>query len=188
MLRVSPIQYSLLKANAEGKPVLRDPAAPRVKKRVEDLPENQLEALITDYLRHRGWIVTKQHAGFFKKWIDGKLTGFTIGEKGQADWRAERPIYRRMVCRVGKEFMLPRRVILFRGKSAGQETPAASEALARSAPAHRHHGDLVQLFRVFCKVVSRAIRNARRRSADRSCRCPAESSVKGSTPAVRSVA
>ena len=94
MLRVSPEQYSLLKRNAEGKPVLRAPGTKRVrvKKRAEDLPENQLEKLVTDYLRHHGWICTKQHAGFFKRFVGGKMTGFTIGEKGQADWRAERPV------------------------------------------------------------------------------------------------
>ncbi|MDQ2899225.1 MAG: hypothetical protein M3Y07_05415, partial [Acidobacteriota bacterium] len=93
MLRVSPEQYSLLKRNAEGKPVLREPGVKkaRVKKRPEDLPENQLEAQVTGFLRNHGWICTKQHAGvFFRR---GTNTGaFTIGEKGQADWRAERPI------------------------------------------------------------------------------------------------
>ena len=85
MLRVSPEQYSLLKRNAEGKPVLRVPGTKRarVKKRAEDLPENQLEKLVTDYLRHHGWICTKQHAGFFKRFVGGKMTGFTIGEKGR---------------------------------------------------------------------------------------------------------
>jgi len=94
MQRVSPEQYSLLRRNAEGKPVLRVPGTKRarVKKRTEDLPENQLEKLVTDYLRHHGWTCTKQHAGFFKKFVGGKMTGFTIGEKGQADWRAERPV------------------------------------------------------------------------------------------------
>lgn len=96
MLRTSHDQYVALKRSAEGKPLLREPRAAPVKRRASDLPENQVEAVIVGYLRTHGWIVTKQHAGVFyrKKFIQGRETvsAFTIGEKGQADWRAERPI------------------------------------------------------------------------------------------------
>ena len=90
-IRVSPEQYSLLLKNTEnarkkGRPAVKPP---RVRKRRELLHENQLEAQITGFLRLRGWVCTKQHAGVFQR--NGQAA-FTIGERGIADWRAERPI------------------------------------------------------------------------------------------------
>lgn len=92
MVWVSEAQYSLLQqqAKAAGKPMLREPEARRSPRRVEDLPENQLEAQITDYLRAHGWTCTRQHVGTAYRRMSTQVM-FTI-PKGPADWRAERAI------------------------------------------------------------------------------------------------
>jgi hypothetical protein len=86
MLRVTPAQYQLLIA----KPEKRLRGAPRVKKRREDLPENQVERQITDFLKCMGWTVTKQHAGISYRRNSDQVAFSQV--KGTADWSAERPI------------------------------------------------------------------------------------------------
>jgi hypothetical protein len=49
-IRVTPEQYSLLKAKGRGQVIAQK--ALRVRKRPEELPENQLEAQIVGFLRH----------------------------------------------------------------------------------------------------------------------------------------
>jgi hypothetical protein len=88
MIRVTPEQYSLLREKAEGKATLAKQQ--RVRKRKDDLPENQVERQITDYLGLYGWTCTKQHAGTAYRRLSTQVM-FSV-PKGQADWRAERPI------------------------------------------------------------------------------------------------
>jgi hypothetical protein len=89
MVRVTPGQYSLLQENAK-KTTLREPEAPRQKKRAEDLPENQLEARIVGYLQAHHWTVTRQHVGTAYQRMSTRVM-FSI-PKGPADWRAERAV------------------------------------------------------------------------------------------------
>jgi len=62
------------------------------------LSENDIEKQITDFLRFRGWELTRQHVGVFvplrvynqkpETLIRKQIV--TIGEKGQCDWLAKR--------------------------------------------------------------------------------------------------
>jgi len=84
MIRVTERQFKLFKQTAgelaEPKPI---------KKPRNMLAENILEGQICDFLAYRGWTCQRQHVGTFTApsgyWIK-------IGEKGQCDWRAERPV------------------------------------------------------------------------------------------------
>lgn len=102
-LRLSADQAALFL----GKPKFgsKPAAAPRVKKRKQDLPENQVERAITDFLRYRGWQIERQHVGTFVPFRvfaalrDAKSPEdreralkysniVRIGEKGKPDWSA----------------------------------------------------------------------------------------------------
>ena len=120
-MRVSEAQLSLLQQNAKkaaGKPALREPGTPRVQKRREDLPENQLEAQITGYLAAHGWTVTKQHAGTAYRRASTQVM-FSI-PKGTADWRAERAIIPRG-ARTGPNTTFPCELFYFETKAPGQK-------------------------------------------------------------------
>ncbi len=86
-------QRSLFQNCASGPPIKK----PRVQKRKEELPENQNEKIICDFLAIRGWIVERNHVGLFvpyAQFINARTVKkprvIRIGEKGVADWRAER--------------------------------------------------------------------------------------------------
>ncbi len=80
-------------------------AAPRQKKKKEDLPENIIEGQISDFLRSRGWLLKRNNVGSFiptgvimrlveSGQVLDKSSLFRgilrIGEKGMPDWTAER--------------------------------------------------------------------------------------------------
>lgn len=69
----------------------RKPGQPRLKRRPEDLPENQLTRQVCDFLRAKGWTVTRQQSGLFCRPFD-PASRIRIGEPGCSDWRAERPV------------------------------------------------------------------------------------------------
>ncbi len=83
------------------------PARPRTKRPRAELPENQIEAQITDYLRAKGWTVERQQSGTYLgigqllsaiERAGGRITvtrasafealgrPIHIGEKGRCDW------------------------------------------------------------------------------------------------------
>lgn len=91
MIRVTGNQAKLLFGS---KPVGQ--RKPRVQKRREDLPENQVEHQILDYLHLHGWIVERRHVGTFIPYYHAiEMTKgrplnhrsvVRIGEKGEPDW------------------------------------------------------------------------------------------------------
>ncbi len=105
-------EFDELRARMSGKqdipviPTLRHPNSPlRPKRRPPSaLPENQVEGQIVSFLRVRRWVVRRQHVGkhvplgyLLRKMEYGPLTKplifqavVDVGEKYQADWRAER--------------------------------------------------------------------------------------------------
>jgi hypothetical protein len=104
MIRASKAQLELLERNLarggdEAPPVLR------TSRRREDLPENQLERQITDFLAWRGFISVRQHIGLFvpfrvvKQLQQGQISFeqamrniVRLGEEGASDWWSARPI------------------------------------------------------------------------------------------------
>ena len=112
MTRMTPNQFALFQKAMSGDPRPakgKSPKAPRPRLTAKEraaLPENVLEAQIGDFLRARGWTVTKQHVGSFlptgavmrlieqgQQLTKDKLfrAGIVrIGERGDPDWRAER--------------------------------------------------------------------------------------------------
>ena len=90
-------QYAALKKHAH--PAKEALAHLRVAKRREDLPENQLEKQICDFLRFRRWQVRRNHVGLFVPYrvvqdlMAGrkpKVTPIRMNEPGTADWFAVR--------------------------------------------------------------------------------------------------
>lgn len=73
------------------------PRKPREKKSKVTLPENQVEQQITDFLRAKGWTVTRRHVGVFVPYHvikSGRAPQgcmVRIGETGEADWECIRP-------------------------------------------------------------------------------------------------
>jgi hypothetical protein len=104
VVRASKAQLSLLKANlTRGDD--KAPAAVRASRRRHDLPENQLERQIVDFLAWRNFISIRQHVGTFlpfrvvKQLQQGQITFeqamrnvIRINEEGTADWLSARPI------------------------------------------------------------------------------------------------
>lgn len=108
-VHLNPDQASLLFAKPKfgERPPAVPAAATRVKKRKQDLPENQVEGQVTQFLRSRGWFVERQHVGTFvayrvlvalrkaecdadrEKALRGAIP-VRIGEKGKPDWVATR--------------------------------------------------------------------------------------------------
>lgn len=103
-IRITEAQFAMFQRAHSGP---AKPRGPRQQKKRADLPENQLEGQILDFLRARGWIVTKIHVGTFVpvgvfiRLLETKGTvvkedlfrhSVRIGEKGDEDYRAERPI------------------------------------------------------------------------------------------------
>jgi hypothetical protein len=104
MVRASKAQLTLLEANLsrggdEASPILR------ATRRREDLPENQLERQIRDFLNWRGFISVRQHVGLFipfrvvKQLQQGQISFeqamrniVKLGEEGASDWWSARPI------------------------------------------------------------------------------------------------
>lgn len=93
MIRASEQQLKLLQSNAAGRPA-RAAVAPREKKNREDLPENIVTGQIVGFLQSRGWVVTRQHVGVFRRMIGDEVSEnrISVGERGMTDWRAERPV------------------------------------------------------------------------------------------------
>jgi hypothetical protein len=94
VIRISPVQFSLLEANLRA-----GGTAPARGRRRQDLPENVLERQICDFLAWRGFLSTRQHVGTFvpyrvlKQVETGQLTPeaaarnvVRIGEEGACDW------------------------------------------------------------------------------------------------------
>jgi hypothetical protein len=105
VIRVSKAQLTLLEANLAGGRGEQGPAVIPARRRREDLPENQLEQQIRDFLSWRGYISVRQHVGTFlpfrvvKQLQHGQITFeqalrnvVRIGEEGAADWWSVRPI------------------------------------------------------------------------------------------------
>lgn len=98
MLRVTEAQATLLFSDAgKTSSKKRIPGAPRVKTRKEDLPENIVTSTIKGFLEAHGWEVTRQQSGLFKRVFGnpGEQTTDSgarvrVGEKGIADWRAQK--------------------------------------------------------------------------------------------------
>jgi hypothetical protein len=104
MVRASKAQLTLLEANLsrggdEAPPILR------ATRRREDLPENQLERQIKDFLSWRGFISVRQQVGTFlplrvvKQLQQGQISFeqamrniVRLGEEGASDWWSARPI------------------------------------------------------------------------------------------------
>jgi len=103
VIRASKQQLSLLESNLRiGGQV---PVVITARRRREDLPENNLERQICDFLAWRGFISTRQHVGLFvpyrvlRQLQCGRLETESaarnvvkIGEEGIADWWSARPI------------------------------------------------------------------------------------------------
>lgn len=100
-VRMTAAQFALFDRPAAS----RAPSGPRTRRPKDQLPENIVEGQITGFLRARGWTVTRQQSGtFIPAWVlhdpakahmllDEKRRGslfVRVGEKGVADWRAER--------------------------------------------------------------------------------------------------
>jgi hypothetical protein len=96
---MSAAQFALFKQ--AGKP--RAKGAPRVQRRRDAMPENQLEGQICGFLRARNWQVSRQHVGTFVPYRvlmafaekrmtleQAKRNIIRVGEKGAADWHALR--------------------------------------------------------------------------------------------------
>jgi hypothetical protein len=105
VIRVSKAQLSLLERNLAGARDEQVPAVVPVRRRREDLPENQLERQVIDFLSWRGFISIRQHVGTFlplrvvKQLQHGQITFeqamrnvVRIGEEGASDWWSARPI------------------------------------------------------------------------------------------------
>lgn len=110
MIRVTREQAATLFDNLESasdRPAPRKTGKPRVKRRKQDLPENQIESQIRGFLASRNWTVTRNHVGSFiptgvvmrllesgqpltKEILFRSIV--RVGEKGDPDWRAERVV------------------------------------------------------------------------------------------------
>jgi len=108
MLRVSEAQYSLLMDRAGKKKLPAGAGKPRVKKEKWELPENILVGQVTDFMRSRGFTMTRQHVGTYVPyrvlmriatctrgdvWNEiesAKRNIVRVGREGDADWRFER--------------------------------------------------------------------------------------------------
>lgn len=68
------------------------PVVKRSRRKPSDLPENQVAAQVCGFLRAKGWIVTRQQSGLFSRPYDAN-SRIAVGERGCADWRAEKPVF-----------------------------------------------------------------------------------------------
>jgi hypothetical protein len=105
VIRVSKAQLTLLERNLADTRGNQAPAVITARRRREDLPENQLEQQIRDFLAWRGFITLRLHVGLFvpyrvlKQVLAGQLAPeaaarnvVTIGEEGMTDWWSARPL------------------------------------------------------------------------------------------------
>jgi hypothetical protein len=100
MIRVTPAQLSLLELNLSRGGEPSRPRPQREARRKGDLPENQLERQIVDFLSWRGYVNLRQHVGLFTPWRivrQGSLDEASrnvvrVGEVGAADWLSLRPV------------------------------------------------------------------------------------------------
>ncbi len=105
MIRVTKEQFALFKKRV-GKKTGKS-AVPRQRKRRDELPENQLEKAILDFLRYRNWTITRNHVGRYVgigpltaiiksgrrlTWAAIGSSVVQMGEVGQADYTASRPM------------------------------------------------------------------------------------------------
>jgi hypothetical protein len=86
MIRFSESQARLFTTAKRG------PAAPRVRRKKEELPENIVVSQISGFLRAHGWTVTRQQSGLFTRRMGEQEGMVRIGEKGTSDWRSERRV------------------------------------------------------------------------------------------------
>ena len=102
-VRMTPGQFALFENKTKAPP--KPGATPRVRRPPSEWPENILEAKIRTFLEASGWIVTRNHVGTYVPYrvlmalADGKMTieqakrgPVRIGQKGDPDYSAERPI------------------------------------------------------------------------------------------------
>jgi hypothetical protein len=85
-IRLTDAQYRFLFRDKKT-----SPARNLFKRRTADQPENQVEAQVLGWLRIRGWICTRQQSGLFSRPF-APQSRITVGERGMADYRCERPI------------------------------------------------------------------------------------------------
>jgi hypothetical protein len=109
-----------------GKRKPRAKGAHRIKKRKEDLPENQLEKQCLDFLRIRGWIVDRQQSGLFRAPWGGYVR---VGEKGCFDWIALRPF--RLLTKPEDKAMTLSDVLYLELKAPGKKPNVHQLAWAR---------------------------------------------------------
>lgn len=94
MIVLSPKEAAQLTGKRVVKDSLTTMRKPRIQKRREELPENQLEQQCLDYARLLGLIPVRQHVGLFVPLEAAKRGVFrpvNIGTKGMCDWRFELP-------------------------------------------------------------------------------------------------
>jgi hypothetical protein len=105
LIRASKAQLNLLLANSAGARGEQVPAIVPVRRRREDLPENQLESQIQGFLNWRGFTTLRLHVGLyvphrvFRQVLAGQLAAeaaarnvVRVGEEGMPDWWSARPI------------------------------------------------------------------------------------------------
>ena len=151
-VHLNPDQASLLfgKQKFGERPPRVAPATARVKKRKQDLPENQVECQVTEFLRARGWFVERQHVGTFvayrvlaalreaksdadrQKALRGAIP-VRIGEKGKPDWVATRP------CFGSGAGLMPHLVFEFEIKAPGKRlSPEQAEYIRKAIACKRN--------------------------------------------------
>ena len=108
MIVLSPKEAAQLTGKRVVKESLTTMRKPRIQKRREELPENQLEQQCLDYARLLGLIPVRQHVGLFVPLEAAKRGVFRpvkIGTKGMCDWRFELPGWR--LRQIEAEFKAP---------------------------------------------------------------------------------
>jgi hypothetical protein len=104
LIRASKSQLNLLLVNQAVARGDQAPAVVPVRRHHKDLPENQLEQQIRDFLAWRGFISIRQHVGTFlplriARQLHGGQISFEqalrnvvrVGEEGAADWLSAKP-------------------------------------------------------------------------------------------------
>jgi hypothetical protein len=107
VIRISESQLTLLQQNQAGARGEPAPAVVPVRRRREDLPENQLESQIRGFLNWRGFVTLRLHVGAFlplrfaRQLHGGQISleqalrnVVQINEQGAADWLSIRPTIR----------------------------------------------------------------------------------------------
>jgi hypothetical protein len=133
----STAQLSLLERNlADARAGNQASAVITGTRRRADLPENQLERQIRDFLAYRGFVSMRLHVGTFAPWrvlravaagqmslAEASRQIVTVNEKGTADWLSIRPL----IPPGGRASAGPHfaSLVFWEAKSRGQEPTAA---------------------------------------------------------------